>query len=200
MQESGVLESCNIQNPLIFTKIRKLCYPGNWEPWHIDNPGKLTTVPYLKLNTYTHSVFQKYLKAIIIFPKRYNLDLSLTGFWISSFLIKYPLTCKVTSRYVLHETFLEPSHIQNLDIFRTPGISRTLLRHALAYWKRCITLADWAPCHMQNINFVCFSIFSRALGTVFMVVGRERRYWVSILAPMVGWQQKKNKIALAKMP
>ena len=177
MQEAGVFESCNIQNFLIFRKIRKLCYPGNWEPWHRDNPGKLTTLPYSKLNTYTQSAFEKYSKAIIIFPKHYILDLSLTGFWISPLLIKYSLTCKVTSRYVLRETSLEPSHIQNSS------------RHVLSYSEPCVTLADWAPCNIQNINLLCFSIFSRALGTVFMVAGRERSYWVSILVPMFGWRQ-----------
>ena len=49
-------------------------------------------------------------------------------------------------------------HIQNPGIFRTWDIFRTLQRHTLAYSERCVTLAYWQPCHIQN--FAIFRILA----------------------------------------
>ena len=99
-------------------------------------------------------------------------------------LNKYSLTCKVTARYVLYETYPEPclgkfhnlikifSHIvaylepcitvtcskscliQNPGIFKTWDTFRTLSKHALAYSEHCATLATWELFHTEN-----FAIF-----------------------------------------
>ena len=89
------LESCNIQNPSLiaswvhfqnpvkFTKIGKPCVtleiqnPGiltfleYWQLWHIQNPTHMQN----PLKAVRWSVVRKYLKPIIIFPKRSILNL-----------------------------------------------------------------------------------------------------------------------------
>ena len=46
----------------------------------------------------------------------------------------------------------ESYHIQNPGIFRTQDIFKTLSRHILAYSERCVMLAYWEPCHIQNFD------------------------------------------------
>ena len=43
-------------------------------------------------------------------------------------------------------------HIQNLGIFRSQDIFRTLARHIIAYSERFVTLAYWEPSHIQNFT------------------------------------------------
>ena len=56
--------------------------------------------------------------------------------------------------HILNHLFL--LLIQNPSIFRTRNIYITLSRHILAYSERCVTLAYWELCHVQN--FVIFKI------------------------------------------
>ena len=41
---------------VIFTETGILCNPENSEPWHIDNPGILRTLKYLKPNKYSDPI------------------------------------------------------------------------------------------------------------------------------------------------
>ena len=51
-------------------------------------------------------------------------------------------------------TYPEPRHIQNPGIFGTRDIFRALSKHFPAYSERCVTLANWERCRVQN-----FAIF-----------------------------------------
>ena len=80
---------------------RNLAYSESWNtqyPSIIALPRIFKTLPY----------FRKWVnpKVIIIFPKRSTL-ISLTGFWIDPSHDNYSLTCRVTSCYVLYETYSE---------------------------------------------------------------------------------------------
>ena len=52
-------------------------------------------------------IFAKIAKNYNYFSKALHLR-SLTGLWIRPSLNKYPLTCRVTSRYILYDTYSEP--------------------------------------------------------------------------------------------
>ena len=86
---------------------------GNSEPWHIGNPGILRTLTHLKPDLYSQpsqkfkmECFAKIVKSYNYFSK--ELYLILKHFSICPSLNKYLLTCRVTSRYVLYDTYLEP--------------------------------------------------------------------------------------------
>ena len=100
---------------------------------------------------------------------------SLTGFWICLSLINFysdPALCIIW--YIFRTLFIivnsdifshivaylepcvtlaysKPCHIQNLGIFITQDVFRTLSRHILIYSKRCVTLAYWDPYYIQNV-------------------------------------------------
>ena len=88
----------NIQNPVIFTKTYE--YPRTLtylKPYTIQNP----------LKDLRFEFFAKIVRNYNYYSKALYLR-SLTGFWIRLFLNKYPLTCRVTWRYVYHDTYSEP--------------------------------------------------------------------------------------------
>ena len=121
-------ESWNIQNsfiivsPRIFRtlsylrKWQTLCNSGNSEPWHIDNPGIFRTLTYLKPDTYVEpsqrlkmTCFAKIVTSYNYFFKALYLR-SMTEFFdrvLRASLSKYPLTCRVISRYVFWNTYWE---------------------------------------------------------------------------------------------
>ena len=51
---------------------------------------------------------------------------------------------------LLHYQISVFCHIQNSAIFRSRYIFITLSRQILAYSERCVMLAYWEPCHIQN--------------------------------------------------
>ena len=61
---------------------------------------------------------------------------------------------KIQYIYIPVVEYSKPCHIQNLGIFRTQDISRSLSRHILAYSERCVRLAYWEICHSQNFAIV----------------------------------------------
>ena len=70
---------------------------------------------HLKPNTYLEpsggfkmEFFAKIVKNYNYFSKSLHL-ISLTGVWKGLSLIKYSLTCRVTSRYEMYDTYSEPS-------------------------------------------------------------------------------------------
>ena len=52
--------------------------------------------------------------------------------------------------------YSEPCHIQNVGIFRTQDMFRTLSRHILVYAERCVTLVYLEPCYIQNFAILRF--------------------------------------------
>ena len=73
---------------------------------------------------------------------------SLIGFWIQQSLNKNSLTCKVTLRYVLYETYSEPCLLINSKIFRHNHI---LFRHIQLYWGKFRTLRN--SCIFRNLPY-----------------------------------------------
>ena len=67
--------------------------------------------------------------------------------YIFSHIVAYLEHCVILA-------YSEPFHIENLDIFRTQDIFRTLSRYIVAYSVGCVTLASWKTCFIQN-----FAIF-----------------------------------------
>ena len=75
---------------------------------------------------------------------------SLTGFWIGLSLNKYSLTCRVTSRYALYDTYSEPSLLLYIHTFRHIHV---IFRHFQSYCGIFRTLCNSCisrPCHIQN--------------------------------------------------
>ena len=74
---------------------------------------------------------------------------SFIGFWIHPSLNKYSLTCRVTSYYVLYDTYSEPCLLLKIqpELFRHIHI---LFSHIVAYLEPCITPAYSEPYHIQN--------------------------------------------------
>ena len=96
---------------------RNLAYS---ESWNIQNPSIIAsrrifrTLSYLKPDTYSKSsqrfkmqFFAKIVNVYNLFSTALHLRY-LTVFWIRLSLNKYSLNCRVTSRYVLYDTYSEP--------------------------------------------------------------------------------------------
>ena len=101
------------------------------------------------VKSYNHSSKSLYLRC-------------LTGLWIHPSLNKYSLTCKVTSCYVLYETYLEFfSIIVNSNIFRHIHV---LFRHIQAYCfifrtlHNSCPLAYWEPLSYAEFSHIWSSI------------------------------------------
>ena len=95
--------------------------------------------------------FAKIIKNYNYFSKTFHLR-SLIGFWIRLSLNKYSLTSRVTSHYVLHDTYSEPyllSKIQKYSGIFT-SYSDDIFSHIVAYLEPCLTLAYSDPYHIQN--------------------------------------------------
>ena len=100
-------ESWNIQNPSITAswRIFRTC--------HIyENFRILKSMAYLKGNLHSEHLFKMELFAIIFksynyFPKALYLR-SLTGLWMSLSHNKYSLTCRLSWRWILYDTYSEP--------------------------------------------------------------------------------------------
>ena len=94
--------------------------------------------------------FAKIVKNYNYLSKAFRLR-SWTGFWMSLSLNKYSLTCKVASRYVLHDTYSKPCLL--LQIQRYSGIITPysdIFSHLVAYLEPCVSLAYSEPCYIQN--------------------------------------------------
>ena len=116
-----------------------MCNPVNSEPCRNDNPGIFRTPKYLKLDTYSEPYERFKMECLAKIVKSYNYFTKvlyrrfLAVLWIGPSLNKYSLTWRVTSTYVLYETYSEPWHNQNLvyyckfrNIHMYCGIFRTL--------------------------------------------------------------------------
>ena len=86
--------------------------------WHIDNPGIIRILTYLKPDRYSEPSQRFKMERFVKIIKSYNYfskalyHRSLTGFCTSS-LNKYSLTCSVALRYVFYQTYSESCYIQN---------------------------------------------------------------------------------------
>ena len=86
----------HIQNPVIFTKI-----------YEYSNSGIKTDTYAEPSQRFRMTFSAKIVKNYNYFSKVLHLR-SLTGFWIRLSLNKYSLTCRVTSPYILYDTYSEP--------------------------------------------------------------------------------------------
>ena len=123
------------------TKIGKPCV--TLDPGNIDNPRILRTLTYLKPTTYLEpsrrfkmECFAKTVQNYNYFSKVLYLR-SLTGFWISPSLNRYPLICWINLCYGLYETSQNPNIFRNLSIIVNSDIFRhihVLFRHIQPYY------------------------------------------------------------------
>ena len=114
----------------------------NCVPMHAHDPSIFTKIgkPFATLKIQSNGLFKpntywepskrfkcfiKRVKSYDYFSKALFLR-SLTGIWICPSLNKYSVTCRLTSAYVLSDTYSEDWHIQNLVYYRK-------FRHIQAY-------------------------------------------------------------------
>ena len=141
----------HIQNPVIFAKIFKYS-----EPCHIyENLRISRTLTYLKPYTIQNPLkdlrfefFAKIVRNYNYYSKALYLR-SLTGFWIRLFLNKYPLTCRVTWRYVYHDTYSEPWLLLQIQTCSNIFTSyANISSYIVAYLEPCVILVYSEPWHI----------------------------------------------------
>ena len=75
----------------------------------------------------------------------------MTGFWICLSLNKYSLTYRVTSCYVLYDTYSEPCLLSTIQTYSGIITSYSdIFSHIVAYLEPCVALEYSEPCHIQN--------------------------------------------------
>ena len=115
------------------------------------------------------SVLRKKVESFDYFCKALYLR-SFTRFYIGQSLNKYLLTCRITSRNALYETYSEHCDIRNSYTFRTRDTFRTISRHFLVYSECCVTLVHWQLCNIHSCNPVYLDIFKHIQAYSIMIV------------------------------
>ena len=109
-------QTWHTQNPGIFRSLPQLHPNAYSEPRHIKkNLQIFRTLTYLKPDSYSEPSQKFKIESFAEIVTKYNYfskvlhirPLTLI-FWIRLSLIKYSLTCRVTSRYVLYDIYSEP--------------------------------------------------------------------------------------------
>ena len=145
------------------------------EPCHIYENLQIyriyRTLTHLKPDTHSGSsqrfkteFFGKIIKNYNYFSKTLHLR-SLIGFWIRLSLNKYSLTSRVTSHYVLHDTYSEPFLLSKYQKYSGifTSYSDDIFSHIAAYLEPCLTLAYSDPSHIQNPSIFRTQDIFRAL-------------------------------------
>ena len=64
----------------------------------------------------------------------------------------YLLTCRVTSRYVLYDTYSQNCLLLKIQAYSDILTSYSdIFSHIVAYLETCVTLAYSKPCHIEHI-------------------------------------------------
>ena len=108
--------------------------------------------------------FAKIVKNYNYFPKALHLRSSI-GFWIGLSLNKYSLNSRVTSRYVLYDTFLLYDTFYYCKFKHSQTYSHPIQTYSatLPYLEPYITIPHSKPCHIQNTDILSTQEIFRTL-------------------------------------